>query len=159
VQRDNSCVFQWRDRKGQQVIGVGGSTFSKCGNSGARDSPFVCDDTPLGKGHIIALFLGGPDIPENYAPQYEQWQQVAVGKRWKMISKHSPERITSSVRSINDLAQHSYSHVIRIYRLSSVEQELEDKITLWCQQEKSFNEPYLSYDSVSITVPLAVPLC
>jgi hypothetical protein len=52
----------------------------------------------------------------------------------------SSDEITSSVRSINDLAQHSYSHVIRIYRLSSVQRELEDKITLWCQQEKSFNE-------------------
>jgi hypothetical protein len=41
---------------------------------------FDCQGTPLGRGHIIALFLGGPDIPANYAPQYEQWQQ---GGEWK----------------------------------------------------------------------------
>jgi hypothetical protein len=42
---------------------------------------FACEDTPLGRGHILALFLGGRDIPENYAPQYEQWQQSGAWKR------------------------------------------------------------------------------
>lgn len=43
---------------------------------------FQCEGTPLGRGHIMALFLGGPDIPQNYAPQYEQWQQ---GGAWKLM--------------------------------------------------------------------------
>jgi hypothetical protein len=47
-------------------------------------SNFVCDGTPLGKGHLIALFLGGPDIVENYAPQYEQWQQCGP---WKAMEE------------------------------------------------------------------------
>jgi hypothetical protein len=45
-------------------------------------SGFACHGTPLGRGHIIALFLGGPDIQQNYAPQYEQWQQAG---RWKGV--------------------------------------------------------------------------
>ncbi len=45
-------------------------------------SGFACGNTPLGRGHLIALFLGGPDIPQNYAPQYEQWQQ---GGEWKQM--------------------------------------------------------------------------
>jgi hypothetical protein len=51
----------------------------------------------------------------------------------------SGDEITSSVRSINELAQHSYSHVIRIYR-RSFRRAGSNKITLWCQQEKSSNE-------------------
>jgi len=43
---------------------------------------FPCAGTPLGRGHLIGLFLGGPDIPHNYAPQYEQWQQ---GGDWKQM--------------------------------------------------------------------------
>jgi hypothetical protein len=45
-------------------------------------SGFDCLNTPFGKGHLIALFLGGPDVQENYAPQYEQWQQ---GGTWKAM--------------------------------------------------------------------------
>ncbi len=52
-------------------------------------SGFVCDGTPLGKGHLIALFLGGPDIAENYAPQYEQWQQGGAWKNMELAMKSS----------------------------------------------------------------------
>jgi hypothetical protein len=67
------------------VVAVGKVVETNTGDREATQDPmtgFLCDGTPLGKGHIIALFLGGPDIPENYAPQYEQWQQ---GGAWKKM--------------------------------------------------------------------------
>ena len=43
-------------------------------------------------------------------------------------------------RSMSLLNQHSYSHVIRIYQPSFCRAGRQDKITLWCQQEKSSHE-------------------
>jgi hypothetical protein len=65
------------------AVAVGLVTPTNTGDREPTQDPmtgFRCAGTPLGRGHIIALFLGGPDVPENYAPQYEQWQQ---GGPWK----------------------------------------------------------------------------
>lgn len=37
-------------------------------------SGFECAYTPFAKGHVMALELGGPDIPANIVPQYGLWQ-------------------------------------------------------------------------------------
>ena len=69
------------------MVAVGKVVITKTAEREPTQNPmtgFVCDGTPLGKGHIIALFLGGPDIKENYTPQYEQWQQ---GGAWKTIEE------------------------------------------------------------------------
>ena len=69
------------------MVAVGKVVITKTAERESTQNPmtgFVCDGTPLGKGHIIALFLGGPDIKENYAPQYEQWQQ---GGAWKTMEE------------------------------------------------------------------------
>lgn len=54
---------------------------------------FACSDTPLGRGHIIALFLGGPDIAENYSPQYEQWQQGGAWKNMELGVRASAQQL------------------------------------------------------------------
>jgi hypothetical protein len=73
-------------------LAVGKVVPTGTGDREATQNPisgFVCDGTPLGKGHIIALFLGGPDIAENYAPQYEQWQQGGAWKNMELAMKAS----------------------------------------------------------------------
>jgi hypothetical protein len=59
-------------------------------STAGRDSPpdpisdFPCGDphSPFGKGHIMALSLGGPDVRANIVPQYEQWQ---ANGRWRAM--------------------------------------------------------------------------
>lgn len=59
---------------------------------------FECQGTPLGRGHIIALFLGGPDIQENYAPQYEQWQQGGAWKRMEEAILAESKSVTGGAK-------------------------------------------------------------
>jgi len=55
-----------------------------------RDNPPapICglniDYTPLGRGHVMALQLGGPDVAENIVPQYQQWQQTGA---WRVMER------------------------------------------------------------------------
>jgi len=71
---------------------VGGIRVS---DTADRDNPPapICglniDNTPLGRGHIMALQLGGPDVPENIVPQYQQWQQTGAWRQMEVSAMHS----------------------------------------------------------------------
>ena len=75
IKRSGNCVFLIEAINGggancdAPTIVIGKVVPTNTGGREATQDPmthFDCDDTPLGKGHIVALFLGGPDIPENY---------------------------------------------------------------------------------------------
>jgi hypothetical protein len=59
-------------------------------DTGGRENPPppVCglniDGTPLGRGHVMALQLGGPDVAENIVPQYQQWQQTGAWRQMEV---------------------------------------------------------------------------
>lgn len=87
LKQQGHCVFLvdkiGPDAVDAPILVAGHVVPTATGNREPTQDPmtgFACGDTPLGRGHIVALFLGGPDIAENYAPQYEQWQQ---GGAWK----------------------------------------------------------------------------
>lgn len=44
------------------------------------------DYTPLGRGHVMALQLGGHDVRENIVPQYQQWQQTGA---WRVMERNA----------------------------------------------------------------------
>lgn len=49
-------------------------------------SGFICGDSPYAKGHIMALELSGPDIPENIVPQFGQWQGVGDWRKMEVLA-------------------------------------------------------------------------
>lgn len=50
--------------------------------------PPVCglniDSTSLGRGHIMGLELGGPDVTENIVPQYQEWQEYGAWRQMEV---------------------------------------------------------------------------
>jgi hypothetical protein len=60
-------------KAGQPKVGAHGENAR---NQGLADAQ---------KGHIMALELGGPDIPQNIVPQWANWQSNGV---WRRMEKH-----------------------------------------------------------------------
>ncbi|MFN7999228.1 MAG: DNA/RNA non-specific endonuclease [Bryobacteraceae bacterium] len=79
--------YVWLDGQNRPMAIVGGVTVT---DTGGRENPPppVCglniDGTPLGRGHIMALQLGGPDVAENIVPQYQQWQQTGAWRQMEV---------------------------------------------------------------------------
>jgi hypothetical protein len=44
------------------------------------------------KGHIMALELGGPDIPQNIVPQWAKWQGTGVWRRMEVAIKEDADQ-------------------------------------------------------------------
>jgi hypothetical protein len=49
---------------------------------------FACERSPFDRGHVCALELGGPDIPQNIVPQWRHWQET--GEWRQMEAKRIP---------------------------------------------------------------------
>ena len=68
---------------------IGGVTLTDTGDR-ENPPPPVCgmniDGTPLGRGHVMALQLGGPDVAENIVPQYQQWQQIGAWRQMEVAA-------------------------------------------------------------------------
>lgn len=77
------------DGRNRPVAVVGGITIH---DTDDRDNPpapicgLDCDYSPLGRGHVMALQLGGPDVAENIVPQYQQWQQTGA---WRAMERQA----------------------------------------------------------------------
>jgi hypothetical protein len=77
------------DGQNRPVAVVGSITIH---DTNDRDNPpapicgLDCDYSPLGRGHVMALQLGGPDVAENIVPQYQQWQQTGA---WRGMERQA----------------------------------------------------------------------
>ena len=51
----------------------------------APSNGFDTNNTPFDRGHVCALELGGPDIPENIVPQWRQWQETGGWRHMESV--------------------------------------------------------------------------
>ena len=104
----NKASYSHRDAKERPIVFVGGVTILDTKDRPNPPDP-ICGmklgKTSLGNGHIMALQLGGPDVPENIVPQYQQWQQSG---RWRVLEKAAMAH--AAVGSWIFVAQMHYGH-------------------------------------------------
>lgn len=71
---------------------AGGVTPTETGERPTAPPP-ICglnlNKTSLGRGHIMALELGGPDVSENIVPQYQQWQQTGAWRQMEVRAERT----------------------------------------------------------------------
>jgi hypothetical protein len=81
------------DGQSRPVSLAGGVTPTVTGDRDNPPAP-ICglniDNTSLGRGHIMALELGGPDVSENIVPQYQQWQQTGA---WRQMEVRAAQNV------------------------------------------------------------------
>ena len=76
--------------------------------TGGRANPPLClsgfgtAGTPFALGHVMALELGGPDIPANIVPQYGQWQGNVLGA-WRAMETRVGEAVADADVFIVDI--------------------------------------------------------
>jgi hypothetical protein len=80
------------DGQNRPVVLAGGVTRTATGGRPGAPVP-ICgldiDNTSLGRGHIMALELGGPDVSENIVPQYQQWQQTGAWRQMEVRAEQT----------------------------------------------------------------------
>lgn len=84
-----SACYVHLDGQNRPAAVVGGITIHDT-NDRENPPPPICgldiDYTPLGRGHVMALQLGGHDVRENIVPQYQQWQQTGA---WRVMERNA----------------------------------------------------------------------
>lgn len=121
LKRQGNCIFLidqvGPDAVDAPMLAVGKVVVTATGAREDTQDPmtgFGCSDTPLGRGHIIALFLGGPDIAENYSPQYEQWQQSGAWKNMELSVRDTAQHL-GPTQTLYMVVQLTYGRVGNTY--------------------------------------------
>ncbi len=84
-------------------IGQSSRPTAKTKAFGARNTGQVDMD----KGHVMALELGGPDVPSNIVPQWSQWQRNG---EWRRMEKEIQDRAVKLLKDGLHLLYHAIVH-------------------------------------------------
>jgi hypothetical protein len=100
------------------------------------------------KGHIMALELGGPDIPENIVPQWAQWQSNGV---WREAEKAVLKRTIEENDKGNEVffeceLKYKNIEIVASGSRKSVFFPSGFKITIWIESGGVRGEPIVMFD-------------
>jgi hypothetical protein len=105
---------------------VSGTPIVFARNTGAPD---------LDKGHVMALELGGPDVPENIVPQWSNFQRNGLWKLMENAARVAAEKLKSGVLVYHAIVLYKPYQNLSLASLKGIGVPCAFKVVTWVEDQ------------------------